>query len=143
VTYPKYLEITPTVFQEEQKDQVRKQTSTINSLSNFLSMLFSMASRPALGSNQPAIQWTLRAVSSGVKRPGRRDDHSLPSSAEVKNDGGIPHLPHTSSWRDAYLIKYRYNFTLYISLIMKYLFGESICSGTTCIHINTYVVKHA
>jgi hypothetical protein len=33
----------------------------------------------------------------GVKRPGRQADHSHLSSAEVKNDGAIPPLPHTSS----------------------------------------------
>jgi hypothetical protein len=37
----------------------------------------------------------------GVKRPGREADHSSPSSAEVKNDGAIRPLPHTSSRRDA------------------------------------------
>jgi hypothetical protein len=33
----------------------------------------------------------------GVKRPGREADHS-PSSAEVKNVGAMPPLPHASSW---------------------------------------------
>jgi hypothetical protein len=36
-----------------------------------------------------------------VKRLGRETDHSLPSSAEVKNGGATSALPHTSSWRDA------------------------------------------
>jgi hypothetical protein len=39
--------------------------------------------------------------SPGVKRPGREADHSLPSIAEVKNDGAIPPLPHMSSWHSA------------------------------------------
>jgi len=34
----------------------------------------------ALWSTQPLIQWV-----SGVKRPGREVDNSIPSSAEVKN----------------------------------------------------------
>jgi len=34
----------------------------------------------------------------GIKRPGREDDHSPPSSAEVKNEGS-----YTSSCRGAYL----------------------------------------
>jgi hypothetical protein len=34
-----------------------------------------------------------------IKRPEREADHPLPSSAEVKNGGAIPPLPHTSSWR--------------------------------------------
>jgi hypothetical protein len=45
-----------------------------------------------------------------VKQPAREADHSPPSSAEVKNDGAIPPLPHTSSWRGASLIKHRDNF---------------------------------
>jgi hypothetical protein len=36
-----------------------------------------------------------------VKCPGREDQHSPPSSAEVKNGGAIPPLPDTSSWRGA------------------------------------------
>jgi hypothetical protein len=39
----------------------------------------------ALGPTQPPIQWVPGALSLGVKRPGREADHSLPSSAEVKN----------------------------------------------------------
>jgi hypothetical protein len=37
----------------------------------------------------------------GVKRPGREADHSPPSSAEVKNGGALPPLPHTLPWCDA------------------------------------------
>jgi hypothetical protein len=48
-------------------------------------LLFTTASRPTLGPTQPPIQWVLGALSSGVQRPGREADHSLPSSAEVKN----------------------------------------------------------
>jgi hypothetical protein len=43
------------------------------------------ASRPALGPTQPPTQWAPVALSLGVKRPGREANHSLPSSAEVKN----------------------------------------------------------
>jgi hypothetical protein len=32
----------------------------------------------------PPIQWVSGALSLGVKRPGRKADHSPPSSAEVK-----------------------------------------------------------
>jgi hypothetical protein len=46
--------------------------------------LFSTSSTPALGPTQPPIQWVRRALSSGVKRPGREADHSPPISAEVK-----------------------------------------------------------
>jgi hypothetical protein len=37
----------------------------------------------------------------GVKRQGRETDRSPPSSAEAKDDGAIPPLPHTSSLRGA------------------------------------------
>jgi hypothetical protein len=37
------------------------------------------------GPTQPPIQWVPAALSVGVKRPGREVDHSLPSSAKVKN----------------------------------------------------------
>jgi hypothetical protein len=47
--------------------------------------LFTTASRPSLGPTQPPIQWVPGALSLGVKRPGGEADHSIPSSAEVKN----------------------------------------------------------
>jgi hypothetical protein len=37
------------------------------------------------------------ALSPVVKRSGREDDHSLPSSAKVKMSGATPPLPHSSS----------------------------------------------
>jgi hypothetical protein len=61
-------------------------------------LLCSTAYRPVLGPTQPPVQWVLGAVSPGVKRPLREADHSPRSSAEVKNGGVIPPLPHTSSW---------------------------------------------
>jgi hypothetical protein len=50
------------------------------------------ASVPALEPTHPPVQ----AVP-GLKRPGREADHSHPSSAEVKNGGAIPPLPHIST----------------------------------------------
>jgi hypothetical protein len=47
--------------------------------------LFTTASRPALEPTQPPIQWVPVALSLGVKRPVGEADHSLLSSAEVKN----------------------------------------------------------
>jgi hypothetical protein len=41
--------------------------------------------RPALGPNQPPIQWVPEAVSAGVKWPGREADHSPLPSAKVEN----------------------------------------------------------
>jgi hypothetical protein len=46
--------------------------------------LFSMLSRPALGSTQPPIHWVQEALSPGVKQLGLEADHSPPASAEVK-----------------------------------------------------------
>jgi hypothetical protein len=46
--------------------------------------LFTTASRTALGSTEPPIQWVLGDLSLGVKWLGRAADHSPPSSAEVK-----------------------------------------------------------
>jgi hypothetical protein len=43
----------------------------------------------------------------GLNRPGREADHSPPSSAEIKNGGCTPPLPHSSSWRGAQLNKPR------------------------------------
>jgi hypothetical protein len=68
-----------------------------------IGVLFSIMSRLALGPIQPHIQWVPGAVSPGVRR--HEADHSSPSSAEVKNGGTIPPLPHTSSWRGASLMK--------------------------------------
>jgi hypothetical protein len=44
-------------------------------------------SRPALGPTQPPVQWVPGVLSPGVKvLPGRDDDHSPLSSAEVENE---------------------------------------------------------
>jgi hypothetical protein len=59
--------------------------------------LSSTAFRPALGPTQPHIQWVPEVLSTDVKRPGREAEHSLPSSAQVKNGGATPPLPHMPS----------------------------------------------
>jgi hypothetical protein len=59
--------------------------------------LFSTASRLALGSNQPPIQWVPGTISPGVKWLGREADHSPPFSAKVKNGRAL----HMSSWHCA------------------------------------------
>jgi hypothetical protein len=43
-----------------------------------------MTSRLVLGPTQLPIQWVLGAIPLGVKRPGRKADHSPADSAEVK-----------------------------------------------------------
>jgi hypothetical protein len=66
--------------------------------------LFTTASRTALGPTQPPIQWVPGALSLGVKRPGREADHSLPSSAEIKEWVELYlHSPNTPPWRGAQL----------------------------------------
>jgi hypothetical protein len=55
--------------------------------------LLSTSSKPVLGPTQPPIEWV-----PVVERLGCLADHSPPSSAEVKNGGAIPPLPHKSSW---------------------------------------------
>jgi hypothetical protein len=69
------------------------------------------SSRPALGPTQPPIQGVPRALSSGVKRPWREFDHSLPTSAEVKKIWIYTTTPQYifMGWC---LIKHRENFTL-------------------------------
>jgi hypothetical protein len=51
----------------------------------YIIFLFTTASRPALGPTQPPIQWVPEPLSLGVKRLGLEAEHSLPSSAEMKN----------------------------------------------------------
>jgi hypothetical protein len=57
-----------------------------------------------------------RAVSPGVKRPGRVAEHSPPSSVEAKTGGDMPPLLNMSSWRAASLIKHRD--VIYIILLL-------------------------
>jgi hypothetical protein len=55
--------------------------------------------RPALRLIQSPKQWVPGALSLGIKRPGREDDHSPPSSAEVKELVELYlHSPNTPSW---------------------------------------------
>jgi hypothetical protein len=73
--------------------------------------LFFTTFQAVLGATQAPIKWVPGAISKEVKRQGREDDHSLPSSVEV-NGEDIPPLPRASSWRCAKLITSRDNFTL-------------------------------
>jgi hypothetical protein len=75
-------------------------------------IFFPTSSRPALGPTQPPIKWAPVVPSPSVKQQGREADHSPPTSAEVKKCGSMHPLPHTPSWRSAYLVKHRDKFTL-------------------------------
>jgi hypothetical protein len=73
--------------------------------------IYSIVSRPVLGPTQPSIQWAPEDLFLGVWRPGHQADHPSPFIAEVKVNGYIPPLFHTSSWHDAESIKRRNNVT--------------------------------
>jgi hypothetical protein len=45
------------------------------------------------------ILFKINSVFKGLSDSGCEADHSLPSSAEVKNGGAIPPHPHTFAWR--------------------------------------------
>jgi hypothetical protein len=60
--------------------------------------LFSTTSKPALAPIMHPTEWVPGAPSPGGKVARREADHSPQSSAEVKNGGAIPPLPHMSSW---------------------------------------------
>jgi hypothetical protein len=49
----------------------------------------------------PPIEWVPGNLSPDLKRPGREADHSPSTSVQVKKNGPIHPLPHTSSWRGA------------------------------------------
>jgi hypothetical protein len=46
--------------------------------------LFYTSSTLAVGPTELPIQWVSRALSPGVKRPGREPDHSPPTNAKIK-----------------------------------------------------------
>jgi hypothetical protein len=54
---------------------------------------FSISSSPALGPNQPPIQWLPEALFLGVKWQEHEADHSPPTSAEVKKTWILTSIP--------------------------------------------------
>jgi hypothetical protein len=64
-------------------------------------MFYSASSRPAVRPTQPLIQWVPRSPFVGVKLTGRKAGNSIPSTAEAKNGGAIPPLPHMPLRRGA------------------------------------------
>jgi hypothetical protein len=83
-------------------DQVTIQTgwTTEESSSNSgraKNFLFSMSSRPALGSTLPPIQWVPGALSLGVRQPECEADHSPLASAKVKKQWIYTSLPYVSN----------------------------------------------
>jgi hypothetical protein len=53
------------------------------------------------GPPNPPIQRVTGALSPGVKRQGREDDHSPPTNTGVKKIWIYTSTPHTASWRNA------------------------------------------
>jgi hypothetical protein len=68
------------------------------------------------GSTQPPIQWVPGALSLWVKRLGCEADHSPATSVEVRKMWFYTFTPYMPSWHSAYLVKYRENFTLPLSI---------------------------
>jgi hypothetical protein len=64
--------------------RLKDRGSELPSSGTIKNFLFSKSSRQDLGSTQPPIKSVPGAFSPGVKRPGRKPDHSSPTSAEVK-----------------------------------------------------------
>jgi hypothetical protein len=63
---------------------------------------------------------TGRYFRAGVKRTVREPDHSPPSSAEFKNGGAIPPLPHTSLWLSAWLLLAQgWPYLIYVYMYIK------------------------
>jgi len=79
-------------------------------------------SRPALDSTQFPIQGVLGAFLWGVKCPGRKADHSPPSSAKVKNawDYTFTLLYVFMVW---YLVKHRDTFTFIFTYNFTFTFS--------------------
>jgi hypothetical protein len=90
--------------------------------------LFTIASRTALGSTQPPIQWVPGALSLGVKWPGHEANHSPPSSSEAKNEWRSTSTPQYAvlAWCSAkaqgelYLYLYRHAGCLTNSFTVNY-----------------------
>jgi hypothetical protein len=68
------------------------------------------------GSGARSTSYSMNTGSSfhGVKRPGHEADQSPQPNAEVKHDGAISPLDHTSSRHGTYLSKCRDNFSSFI-----------------------------
>ena len=61
--------------------------------------MYSKASRPAPGPTQLPIQWTRRALSLEVMRPGREAGHLPHLVPRLRMSGSVPLLPHKLPWR--------------------------------------------
>jgi hypothetical protein len=69
-------------------------------------------SRPAVGPTQLPIQRVTWALSLEANRPGREADHSLPSSAEIKNAWSYTSTPPMRLHDMVLNLKHKDNFPL-------------------------------
>jgi hypothetical protein len=96
--------------------------------------LLATASRPTLVPPPPASQQMgTTALSLRVKWPGHEADHSLPSSAEVKECVELYlHSPNIPSWSGAKLKKHSNKFT-FLPFIINYIILYYITHNILCI----------
>jgi hypothetical protein len=69
------------------------------------SRIFSTSSRPALGSTQPPIQWVPWALFQGESGRRVKLTTHLQLMSRSRKRGSIHPVPHTPSWRSAWLVK--------------------------------------
>jgi len=88
---------------------------------------FTIASRQALGPNQPTNQWVPVVLSLRVKRPGRPADNSPPSSAKVKSAWSYSSTPPYAftAWRS---VKAQGQLYLYLYLYFEVLIDKMLRS---------------
>jgi hypothetical protein len=85
--------------------------------------VFSFLHSVQTGSGAQAASCTMCTVSlsTGVKRARREANHSLPSSAEIKNGGAIPPLSPISSWHSFFIsfgyLSRKYGYIIYSSCL--------------------------
>jgi hypothetical protein len=79
----------------------------------------------------------------GVKRQQREADHSSPPGTEVKNNGAIPSLSHTSSWYGASLIKHKEKFTVGVCPSTPLCFRQQWKGNVALFLISRHVLKFA
>jgi hypothetical protein len=89
--------------------------------------LFTTASRTALASTQPPIQWVRGALSLGVRRPGREARHSPPSSAGQRMSRNIPPLPQYAFMEWWSVKKAEGQLYLYLYLYRRFCMGIFTC----------------
>jgi hypothetical protein len=97
------------------KRQAKIWTARVRFPAGARNFLYSTASRPTLGPTQAPIQCVPVSLS---RRYSGRSVKLTSFCSKVKNGGAIPPFPYMSTWRGAYLIKRRDNFTLLHSILI-------------------------